>query len=159
MASRKQIVKDLIDQYGRACFYCRRALLYWEITLDHYIPKAAGGSDELSNLRPSCFDCNNAKADRVPLPDGSLPPKSSPKIRAVPKGQRPEVCRNCQSGRLLQAGESCPVCQTLAGPPIRPWYLKKHALSCDHVQFWCSACCLWLAQERRLSVLTAHPES
>lgn len=149
MASRKEIVEDLIEQYGSVCFYCQRELMFEDITLDHYIPRAAGGSNDLGNLRPSCFPCNNWKADRVPLSDGSLPPKEQ-KARAVPRSQRPAVCENCQNGRLLLAGDICPRCQTLAGPEKRPHYLKRHPLHCDHVEWWCSSCCLWLAREREM---------
>lgn len=151
MASRRALVEQLIEQYGSACFYCKRELEYADITLDHYIPRAAGGPDKIENLRPSCFSCNNAKADRVPLPDGSLPPKQAPKLRGIPKAKRPDICGNCSNGRLLQAGESCPLCQTGAGPEVRPWYLKKHALECDHDVTWCSACCLWMDHEREMS--------
>lgn len=34
----------------------------WEI--DHIIPKSRGGSDNLSNLVPSCVDCNQSKGDK-----------------------------------------------------------------------------------------------
>jgi hypothetical protein len=36
-------------------------------TLDHYLPSALGGSDELDNLRLCCRRCNNSKANLHPL--------------------------------------------------------------------------------------------
>lgn len=36
------------------------------MTSDHIIPKAAGGSDELSNRQPMCEPCNHKKADKLP---------------------------------------------------------------------------------------------
>jgi len=48
------------------CFYCKRWA--WDIgeplTLDHIVPKAKGGSNDPTNLRLSCFDCNNIKGKK-----------------------------------------------------------------------------------------------
>lgn len=39
------------------------------MTSDHIIPKAGGGSDDLSNRQPMCEPCNNKKDDK--MPDGT----------------------------------------------------------------------------------------
>jgi hypothetical protein len=49
-----------------------RSMMGWP-TLDHYVPRKAGGSDELANLVLACFRCNNDK--------GSLHP-DDPQFRA-----------------------------------------------------------------------------
>jgi len=38
------------------------------LVVDHYTPVAAGGSDNLSNLRTACVECNTGKKDHI-LPD------------------------------------------------------------------------------------------
>lgn len=41
------------------------------MTLDHVLPRARGGSDDIGNLQSMCRPCNQAKADRIE-PDNSL---------------------------------------------------------------------------------------
>lgn len=48
------------------CYLCGAELELRDVTVDHYIPRAAGGTHRASNLRPCCFPCNNRKADLVP---------------------------------------------------------------------------------------------
>jgi 5-methylcytosine-specific restriction endonuclease McrA len=36
-----------------------------QITIDHKIPKSRGGTDAKNNLQPMCYECNQAKADKV----------------------------------------------------------------------------------------------
>jgi len=48
------------------CYYCRNPLKPWEtFSIDHVIPKAKGGTDELDNLVPSCRRCNSRKGARL----------------------------------------------------------------------------------------------
>lgn len=35
------------------------------LTVDHIVPKARGGTDELDNLRVLCLKCNAKKGDRL----------------------------------------------------------------------------------------------
>lgn len=48
------------------CRYCGRAIEDEGVKLevDHITPKAAGGSDDPTNLITSCWDCNHGKADK-----------------------------------------------------------------------------------------------
>lgn len=52
------------DQY--LCQYCGVALTSSQITIDHIIPKALGGSGSFLNCVSSCFPCNNYKKNRTP---------------------------------------------------------------------------------------------
>jgi 5-methylcytosine-specific restriction endonuclease McrA len=45
-----------------ACVYCGAP---WE-QVEHFIPLARGGADEVWNLWPSCELCNREKSDRHP---------------------------------------------------------------------------------------------
>lgn len=49
------------------CSYCRKPLPMKEGTIDHFWPKALGGTNKQSNWRWCCLNCNAAKADMHPL--------------------------------------------------------------------------------------------
>ena len=40
--------------------------------VDHIIPKQAGGTDEMGNLRTLCSRCNEGDKDNMPLPSSNL---------------------------------------------------------------------------------------
>lgn len=48
---------------GAWCFYCGRADR--PLTLDHVVPKHAGGKSSFDNLVPACQRCNIAKSDKT----------------------------------------------------------------------------------------------
>lgn len=48
---------------GPVCVYCNEAPA---TEADHYIPRKHGGSDDLSNLVPACWRCNNTKRAQLP---------------------------------------------------------------------------------------------
>ncbi len=53
------------------CAYCGVTEIWVgaELTVDHYQPRAAGGTDELPNLVYACHRCNQYKADYWPTPE------------------------------------------------------------------------------------------
>jgi hypothetical protein len=51
---------------GRRCRYCERPLQRNQATVDHYVPKTAGGSNEAANLRLACHGCNYRKGNMDP---------------------------------------------------------------------------------------------
>lgn len=53
---------------GFRCVYCQKRVKPDQLTLDHVIPKARGGSNKIRNLVTACADCNSAK--------GSMDPKA-----------------------------------------------------------------------------------
>lgn len=50
----------------RRCRYCEAPLSRKQATLDHYVPKALGGSNDSENLRLACAACNGRKGDMSP---------------------------------------------------------------------------------------------
>jgi hypothetical protein len=54
----------LIERDGPECAYCDRVPINYHV--DHFIPKAKGGPDRLSNLVLACPRCNLAKKDKWP---------------------------------------------------------------------------------------------
>jgi hypothetical protein len=53
--------RTIFRREGGRCFYCRRRLRRGEWTLDHVVPRAAGGADDASNAVACCAECNVAK--------------------------------------------------------------------------------------------------
>lgn len=84
MAKKKQAAKRLrkarqlwAKQAGK-CFYCGCSMHLSRgpkdgicsdnlATLDHYIPRSQGGSNDLSNLVAACYRCNTLRSD-APAP-------------------------------------------------------------------------------------------
>lgn len=50
------------------CYLCGDALTLRMVTVDHVQPLSKGGTCHVSNLRPCCRSCNNAKGDSLPTP-------------------------------------------------------------------------------------------
>lgn len=66
--------RRIYERDGHACVWCgQRAVSAcglgpeirekWMFTLDHFIPRSAGGADHPSNLLTSCNDCNAKRRD------------------------------------------------------------------------------------------------
>jgi len=69
-ASRAARVRQiLIQRYGYksgkkryvVCCWCRTTLRISSFTIEHVIPRKHGGGNQLDNLRPACFTCNNLR--------------------------------------------------------------------------------------------------
>lgn len=66
----------VINHYGQDCHWCGCKTVLSDgklnedppanmFTVDHLIPISKGGSNEIENLRPACFACNQAKGDKT----------------------------------------------------------------------------------------------
>ncbi|MDB9372941.1 HNH endonuclease [Nodularia sphaerocarpa] len=51
------------DKYQ--CQSCGKTKLETNLTIDHIIPLARGGQNDLSNLHTLCFICNRQKTDNL----------------------------------------------------------------------------------------------
>lgn len=85
-AERRRLARvkaKILAENNGLCKICNRAPA---TTLDHILPKRAGGSNEQHNLQGACFDCNNKKGGKVP----SNPPVPSARALASRKSARKE---------------------------------------------------------------------
>lgn len=71
---------QILERDGFCCYICNRKLFTGKYkdqplprlhrkhraTLDHYIPKCAGGTNDMENLRACCSKCNNRKGAKMP---------------------------------------------------------------------------------------------
>jgi 5-methylcytosine-specific restriction endonuclease McrA len=55
----------LYTAQGGVCYWCARQLgEHWQV--DHHVPRSAGGTKQLSNLRALCISCNQRKGRLLP---------------------------------------------------------------------------------------------
>ncbi|BCL39052.1 HNH endonuclease [Nostoc sp. MS1] len=47
------------------CQSCGKTGLETDLTIDHIIPLARGGKNDMSNLHTLCFSCNRRKSDKL----------------------------------------------------------------------------------------------
>ncbi len=57
-STRRRLLDDTDFQ---RCIYCDKLLSAPEMTIDHVVPIAAGGTNKPLNLVVACYPCNNAK--------------------------------------------------------------------------------------------------
>lgn len=60
--------RNLVEERAAGlCEYCRctHEFTPQKFTLEHIIPRAKGGTDELGNLALACSACNNSKYDKI----------------------------------------------------------------------------------------------
>lgn len=55
-------IKELRKLRNQNCLYCEQIA---EITIDHIIPIARGGSHSIGNLAPACQSCNSSKGSKT----------------------------------------------------------------------------------------------
>jgi hypothetical protein len=72
MALPADVVAQVRQRAHSACEYCSASEVdtAGELTVDHYQPRARGGTDDLSNLLYCCYRCNLYKADYWPTRPG-----------------------------------------------------------------------------------------
>jgi 5-methylcytosine-specific restriction endonuclease McrA len=59
--------KALVALYGEHCWLCNKAIVGEEPTIDHVVPRALGGTHQLSNLRLAHDRCNRRRG-HGPIP-------------------------------------------------------------------------------------------
>lgn len=57
--------ENIFKVYNHKCAYCGKIFPQAQLTLDHILPRAFGGTTNWNNIVPSCKPCNAAKADKT----------------------------------------------------------------------------------------------
>jgi CRISPR/Cas system Type II protein with McrA/HNH and RuvC-like nuclease domain len=60
-----------IREQGK-CYFCGKEVLLKKVSLDHYLPKSAGGPNDSFNLVLSCKRCNKLKKSTIPKDYGEV---------------------------------------------------------------------------------------
>lgn len=66
MAVSKRTRYEVLRRDNHACRYCGQMAPEVNLTVDHVMPKALGGSDNPDNLVAACRDCNAGKSSTMP---------------------------------------------------------------------------------------------
>lgn len=61
MAISKRTRFEVMRRDGNRCIYCGATAKETQLTIDHVIPIALGGTDDLTNLVTACTPCNSGK--------------------------------------------------------------------------------------------------
>nr|WP_221884778.1 HNH endonuclease [Actinobaculum suis] len=71
----RKLTELVIAHYGLECSVCHemidlryRSPSPKSFSIDHVLPRALGGSDDIANLRPAHRGCNSAKGKRILQP-------------------------------------------------------------------------------------------
>lgn len=90
-------IKEVLfhQQDNGICNYCGNKYLYYELEIEHIIPKSMGGPDNIRNLQLACISCN------------------------IRKGTLTDIEFRLENIKLLPAERRTP-----ADPPINPTLLK-----------------------------------
>lgn len=144
--SKQETVAMLEQRDGTDCAICNEPL-DGDTTIDHWIPLSKEGTWDLNNLKLAHRLCNTRKGNRLPNPDGTLPPlKRELKAaqKAVSRANRPEICDTCMSGRILLENETCVVCGSGPQPSAGvPGWANLRPKECPHSGPWqCWQCYL-----------------
>lgn len=61
--SLRHLFRRLVAFWGRSCVYCGNQLE--RLAIEHIVPRARGGGDEITNLTLSCQRCNSKKRTKT----------------------------------------------------------------------------------------------
>lgn len=62
---KKNLKSEVWSKSNGLCAKCGKAVSTDKQTIDHFIPKYHGGTDDFRNLIPLCKACNRAKGSRL----------------------------------------------------------------------------------------------
>jgi 5-methylcytosine-specific restriction endonuclease McrA len=71
--TRAPVRAALAQRDGPECCWCGRWCRSTDMTIEHLLPRALGGTDALENLALACAACNNARGAELGPPAGIVP--------------------------------------------------------------------------------------
>lgn len=60
-----EVRKYVFERDKYQCQSCGKTKLETDLTIDHIIPLARGGQNDMSNLHTLCLTCNQRKTDKL----------------------------------------------------------------------------------------------
>lgn len=90
-SSKDKLRMRLIERDGARCAYCGRQLSMEEATIEHVVPKSAGGPSNLHNYLLACAECNRAVANYT----------IGQKVDVLLRRSEPTVVENLEGADLL----------------------------------------------------------
>lgn len=63
----EHVRKYVFDRDRYQCQSCRKTEAEAKLTVDHIVPLAKGGTNDISNFQTLCSSCNSSKSDRTDL--------------------------------------------------------------------------------------------
>lgn len=74
MAVSKKVRFEVFQRDAFTCQYCGRKAPDVVLYVDHFIPVAVGGTDDMHNLKTACESCNSGKSDKsIPVAVSGVP--------------------------------------------------------------------------------------
>lgn len=70
MSRQRAVRRRLVERFGMRCAYCWIALHHDRgpvPTVDHIVPRSAGGSNQFGNLALACSPCQREKGAQPPV--------------------------------------------------------------------------------------------
>ena len=102
----RSLYKIAIDNYVfPECPYCKQSITTSDdLTIDHFVPKAHGGQDNLENLQPMHKECNSLKGCSMPeiTECTEIPVKKHRKKRNQKKHKQRESVRSHSAEEMYQ---------------------------------------------------------
>ncbi|MFD6550295.1 HNH endonuclease [Streptomyces sp. NPDC058398] len=121
-AKRRVRKEQLARRHGQRCTYCRCPFTdLREATLDHIAPRSLWWSWSVTSLMLACVDCNQAKADRLPLSLALLLLRwADPTTPVIRLADRPVLARLAAAHRTVLASVTARVTPGVTPRPIDP---------------------------------------
>ena len=86
----QKIRYEVFKRDGFKCQYCGRSVPEVTLEVDHIVPVAEGGENDMMNLITSCRDCNRGKG-KIPLDDETILKKQKAELEGWIKGSQAKL--------------------------------------------------------------------